>query len=103
MTEITPIEELLADDLTEQAPRAAACRQHRSAVPDLLFEDIRDARVEDIRPYLEDPEDLDETAALHRVTVFLTYRCNLDCPYCKTIARTADELRTFPQKQITYT
>jgi len=36
------------------------------------------------------------------VTVFLTYRCNLDCPYRKTITRTAEDLRAFPQKGVTY-
>ena len=78
------------------------CCQHRSPVPDLLFEDIQAARVADIRPYLDQPEAIDEQTPLHRLTVFLTYACNLACPYCKTIVRSAEELRAFPQKQITY-
>ena len=74
------------------------CPQHRSPVLDLLFEDIQAARVADLRPYLEHPEAVDEHTPLHR----LTYKCNLACPYCKTIVRSAEELRAFPQKQITY-
>jgi len=86
----------------------AACPIHgaalyRSPVPDLLFEDVRDARVEDVRPFLENPEAAGAGTTLHRVTVFLTYRCNLDCPYCKTIARGAEELNKSPQKRVTYT
>jgi molybdenum cofactor biosynthesis enzyme MoaA len=76
-------------------------RCYRSHVPDLLFEDVRDARVLEIVPYLADPQTIDEHAPLHRMTVFLTYRCNLDCPYCKTIARSEEELRISPQKRET--
>jgi pyruvate-formate lyase-activating enzyme len=69
-----------------------------SPVPDLLFDDQRDARVEEIRPYLERPHELDETARVHRVTVFVSYRCNLSCPYCKTIVRDDAELEVLPQR-----
>ena len=75
-----------------------ACNNYRSLVPDLLFEDVQEERIDEIRPYLEQLMDVDERVPLHRLTVFLTYACNLDCPYCKTIARSADELRMFPQK-----
>ena len=40
---------------------------------------------------------------LHRVTLFLSYACNLRCPYCKTIARTPEELEARPEKRVTYT
>jgi len=70
----------------------------RSPVPDLLFEEEQVQRVAEIRPWLDQPEALGADAPLHRVTVFLTYQCNLDCPYCKTIARTPEELRERPQK-----
>ncbi len=70
----------------------------RSPVPDLLFEDEQARRVAEIRPWLTHPEELGPEAPLHRVTVFVTYRCNLDCPYCKTIARSPEELAERPQK-----
>jgi pyruvate-formate lyase-activating enzyme len=54
-------------------------------VPDLLFEDEQEARLADLGALVERPERLDAKTPLHRLTVFLTYRCNLDCPYCKTI------------------
>jgi MoaA/NifB/PqqE/SkfB family radical SAM enzyme len=73
----------------------------RSAVPDLIFVDQQISRVRDIAPYLEEPEALDATAPLHRVTVFLTYRCNLACPYCKTIARDEADLAAHPEKRET--
>ncbi|MCZ7644212.1 MAG: radical SAM protein [Planctomycetota bacterium] len=75
----------------------------RSPVPDLLFEDQREARIDEIRDLLEAPERLDARTPLHRLTVFLTYRCNLACPYCKTIARSLAELRARPEKGLTYT
>ena len=75
---------------------------HRSRVPDLLFEDQCAARLQELAPFLEVPEDLGEEFPLHRVTIFLTYRCNLDCPYCKTIARSEEELQARPEKRLTY-
>lgn len=71
-------------------------------MPDLLFDDIREERIDDIRLFLDSPHAIGEDAPLHRVTVFLTYRCNLACPYCKTIARTQEELRARPQKGVTF-
>lgn len=68
--------------------------------PDLLFEEEQEARLADIRPWLEAVEGVGPTAPLHRLTVFLTYRCNLDCRYCKTIARSAEELARAPQKRL---
>ena len=72
---------------------------HRSPVPDLLFEDERDARVVELGALLRHPTGLRAQDPLHRVTVFLTYRCNLDCPYCKTIARSDAELEARPEKR----
>jgi molybdenum cofactor biosynthesis enzyme MoaA len=72
---------------------------HRSPVPDLLFEEERDARVDELGHLLDAPLRLDASTPLHRVTVFLTYRCNLDCPYCKTIARSEAELEARPEKR----
>ncbi len=70
--------------------------------PDLLFEEERDARVLEIAPLLEQPQLLDAGAPMHRLTVFLTYRCNLACPYCKTIARSEEELTRAPQKRLSF-
>lgn len=75
----------------------------RSAVPDLLFEDERDARVVELGSLIDEPARVDGATPLHRLTVFLTYRCNLDCPYCKTIARSEAELEAAPQKRRTFT
>ncbi len=75
---------------------------NRSLALDLLFDDTQVDRVNDIHSYLEEPDCVDRNVALHRVTVFLTYGCNLDCPYCKTIARNEEELRLFPQKAETF-
>jgi molybdenum cofactor biosynthesis enzyme MoaA len=71
-------------------------------VPDLLFEDVLYARVADIMRCLDEPERLAADDPLHRVTIFLTYQCNLACPYCKTIARSASDLERFPQKRSTF-
>jgi molybdenum cofactor biosynthesis enzyme MoaA len=57
----------------------------RSPVPDLLFEDIQAQRLREITPFLHEPRDLSSTTPLHRLTVFVTYACNLKCAYCKTI------------------
>jgi molybdenum cofactor biosynthesis enzyme MoaA len=70
----------------------------QGGAPDLLFDDVRRARVEALGARLETLE-LEPDFPLHRVTVFLSYGCNLRCPYCKTIARTPDELERAPQKQ----
>ena len=70
--------------------------------PDLLFEEERDARVLEIAPLLAHPERLGPETPLHRLTVFLTYRCNLACPYCKTIARDEAELARSPQKRLSF-
>lgn len=59
-------------------------------------------RVEALRDHWESLE-LDAQFPLHRVTLFLSYACNLRCPYCKTIARTPEELEEKPQKRVTYT
>ena len=80
-----------------------AIRRGRSAVPDLLFDDQREARIDEIRPLLDRPEAIDDTAPLHRITVFATYRCNLACSYCKTIIRSPEERITRPQKTVTIT
>lgn len=74
----------------------------RSPVPDLLFEDEQERRLADLEGLLETPEAVRAETPLHRLTVFLTYRCNLDCPYCKTIARSEAELAARPQKRKTY-
>ena len=89
--------------LNRDAGGREPCPLHRSVVPDLLFEDVQATRIEDIRPFLGEPELIETRTPLHRVTIFLTYGCNLACPYCKTIARSAAELRVFPQKAATFT
>lgn len=76
-------------------------QDHPRGVPDLLFDEVRDARVEALRAHLEDL-DVGAGFPLHRVTVFLSYACNLRCPYCKTISRTPEELAARPQKKTTY-
>lgn len=60
------------------------------------------ARVEALRDRSESLE-LSADFPLHRVTLFLSYACNLRCPYCKTIARTPEELVARPEKRVTYT
>ena len=77
-------------------------RTLRSVVPDLLFDDERDARVLELGGLVDEPDALSAQTPLHRVTVFLTYRCNLDCPYCKTIARSDAELDARPQKRTSF-
>jgi len=77
--------------------------RQRSPVPDLLFEDEQEARVAELGSLVDTPEDVTAQTPLHRLTIFLTYRCNLDCPYCKTIARSEAELRARPQKRLTWT
>jgi MoaA/NifB/PqqE/SkfB family radical SAM enzyme len=90
-------------DRPRTASRPPFPAEARSAVPDLLFEDQQVARVQEIAPYLDEPEGIDGAAPLHRLTVFLTYRCNLACPYCKTIARSEDELAARPAKRESFT
>ena len=68
--------------------------------PDLLFEDQQAARVEEIAPLLAAPERIDASVPLHRLTVFVTYGCNLACPYCKTIARDEAERQAAPHKRL---
>lgn len=75
----------------------------RSPVPDLLFDDEREARVSELGGLVDAPERVDASTPLHRLTVFLTYRCNLACPYCKTIARSEAALEARPQKRRTFT
>jgi molybdenum cofactor biosynthesis enzyme MoaA len=80
-------------------------RPARSPVPDLLYEDQQEERVREIEAYLERPEDICAQGGalpLHRITVFLTYGCNLACPYCKTIARSENELQARPEKRVAY-
>jgi len=91
-------------DLTQAtaADTNASGGVYRSGVPDLLFPDVRRGRISDITPLLDAPERLDASASLHRVTLFLTYRCQLSCGYCKTIARGDADLRRFPQKRDTF-
>lgn len=72
-------------------------------MPDLLFEDEQDARIAELGELLDTPEAVSADTPLHRLTIFLTYRCNLDCPYCKTIARSEAELSARPQKRLTWT
>lgn len=55
------------------------------AAPDLVFTDQQKSRLIEIEPLLDAPERLDGHTPLHRLTVFLTYRCNLRCSFCKTV------------------
>jgi MoaA/NifB/PqqE/SkfB family radical SAM enzyme len=88
---------------TPDDPDGHTRRPYRSAVPDLLFEDVQAERIDDIRHLLEHPERIARTTPLHRLTVFATYACNLACPYCKTIVRTPDDLKRLPQRASTIT
>lgn len=74
---------------------------YRSLVPDLIFEDEQDSRVDDLGASLHFPATVDATTPLHRITVFVTYRCNLACPYCKTIARDDGDYAKHPEKRLT--
>jgi len=73
-----------------------------SPVPDLIYEDQQETRVSDIARLLDRPESVSADDALHRITVFVTYACNLACPYCKTITRSAAELDALPHKRAVY-
>jgi pyruvate-formate lyase-activating enzyme len=75
---------------------------HRSPVPDLLYEEVQQARLAELGPLRHRPEEASAATPLHRVTVFLTYRCNLACPYCKTIPRGAADLVAAPQKRLAH-
>ncbi len=74
-----------------------------SAVPDLIYEDQQERRIDDIAALLDEPEHVAHAQPLHRITVLLTYACNLACPYCKTIARSKAELDERAQKRSVYT
>ena len=56
---------LVEEETQMKSTDCDVCRQDRSAVPDLLFEDIQAARVADLRPYLEHPEAVDERTQLY--------------------------------------
>jgi wyosine [tRNA(Phe)-imidazoG37] synthetase (radical SAM superfamily) len=56
----------------------------RSPVPDLIYEDYRDSRIQEINKHFRSPM-ADLPSRWHRITLFTTYRCNLNCVYCKTI------------------
>jgi pyruvate-formate lyase-activating enzyme len=79
---------------------------HRSPVPDLLFAEDRAQRIADLQgagpqPDLcRHPEALRPETPLHRITVFVSYRCNLQCGFCKTIVRSAEDLRALPQRAV---
>lgn len=77
-------------------------REGVSPVPDLIYEDQQEARVRDIAHLLDEPEGVAASDPLHRITVFLTYGCNLACPYCKTIVRGKADLVARPEKKIVY-
>lgn len=96
-----PVTHRLQEGRDGEGPAPAVVR-HRSPAPDLLFEDQCEARVGDIRPWLDEPGAADPRAPLHRLTLFATYRCQLQCPYCRTPAWTAEDLRRFPQKGHAY-
>ena len=68
----------------EPYPGGAGLRS-RSPVRDLLFDDVREKRLDEIRTLLHRPANVSAETPLHRITLFLTYRCNLACSYCKTI------------------
>lgn len=64
---------------------------------DLLYPENRAQRVAEIREYfLADTPTLPET--FHRVTLFLTFRCNLRCRYCNTILPNPGD-RPWPAKK----
>jgi pyruvate-formate lyase-activating enzyme len=69
-------------------PASLPNREARSGgpAPDLLFEDQQQGRLRDIRHLLDTPERLTAGEPLHRITFFLTYRCNLKCSFCRTVS-----------------
>jgi hypothetical protein len=60
--------------------------QPPSQLLDLIYADVREERARRVERYLRKaaPAALE---ALDRVTLFLTFRCNLRCHYCNTITR----------------
>ena len=57
-----------------------------SRVPDLIYPACRERRIYEIEDYLRNGNG-SLPSAFHRVVLFVTYRCNLRCAYCKTIER----------------
>jgi pyruvate-formate lyase-activating enzyme len=55
----------------------------RSPVPDLIFEATQLDRLAELGGLLQAPRSIGAATPLHRLTVFLTDRCNLACAYCK--------------------
>lgn len=74
----------------------------RSPVPDLLFEDTQDRRLTELAPLLRRPEALGPATPLDRITVFVTYGCNLACAYCKAAARPSATRRSDPRRSRTF-
>lgn len=74
----------------------------RSPVPDLLYDEEQEARLAEIASLLRRPEALGPATPLHRLTVFLTFRCNLACSYCKTVPRSAAARAARPQARWTF-
>ncbi len=68
-------------------PSPSSPPSHRSAVPDLLFDDVKEARLAEAAALLSGAAPLDDSTPLDRLTVFVTPRCNLRCPYCKAAGR----------------
>lgn len=69
-----------------------------SNVPDLIHSTCRQRRIDEIKNYFRTgygsiPE------ALHRMILFVTYRCNLRCVYCKTISRQCTYARREKQRE----
>lgn len=73
-----------------------------SKVPDLIYQNQALERANEIKPFLKNINKISDFKYLHRVTVFLTYKCNLSCEYCKTIPQSKNELVIRPQKNETY-
>ena len=77
-----------------------ATYQHsRSAVPDLIYSDYRQERIEEVCAHWAEALDT-LPPQWRRLTLFVTYRCSLDCVYCKTIYRNPE--RDYPAKDQEY-
>jgi len=58
--------------------------EYLSQVPDLIHGDYSNKRVQGLCQYFQ-PPNYDLPPYFHRITLFVTYKCNLNCVYCKTI------------------
>lgn len=68
---------------------------YKSPVPDLIYSDYRQRRIEKLLEHFTTKKH-ELPDCWNRITLFTTFRCNLDCVYCKTIR--TDQDKPYPAK-----